>query len=252
MKKSLAILIVLCISVSLFAIGSVKVGGAFNFVTGGTKDFVSEGKTIEKSAATYKSSGFGFDVSGSFDIDSQLAVWADFDMVFCSDLKIEFNGETHSFKEDYETYEELVKEARKQGFVASASKMINILHIGAGVAYKLSLQAVDVKVGGGLFFERGYGKIGFKYSDETYSGEGYEEIKASNFGLSLYADASYKFTENIGAGITIMPSIGLFNTTTFTYFNKMTPGESDTTSSKASGIKISFSMPVVIEVSYSF
>ena len=62
------------------------------------------------------------------DIDSQLAVWADFDMVFCSDLKIEFNGETHSFKEDYETYEELVKEARKQGFVASASKMINILH----------------------------------------------------------------------------------------------------------------------------
>lgn len=252
MKKVMAILIVLCISVSLFAIGSVKVGGAFNFVTGGTKDFVSKGETLEKSAATYKSSGFGFDVSGSFDINSQLAVWADFDMVFCSDLKIELNGETESFKDDYETYEEGAKEARKEGAIASAYKSINIIHIGAGVAYKLSLQAVDVKVGGGLFFERGFGKLGFKYSDGTYSVEGYEEIKASNFGLALYADASYKFTENIGAGITIMPSIGLFNTTTFTYDNKMTPGESVNMSSKASGIKISFSMPVVIGVSYSF
>ena len=252
MKKTLAILIVLCISVSLFAIGSVKVGGAFNFVTGGTKDFVSEGETQKDSAATYKSSGFGFDVSGSFDIDSQLAVWADFDMVFCSDLKIEYDGETHSFKEIYETYEEQAKEARKEGYIASASKKINMIHIGAGVAYKLSLQAVDVKVGGGLFFERGFGKIGFKYSDGTYSMEGYYEIKASNFGIALYADASYKFTENIGAGIKIMPSIGLFNTTTFTTGNKMTPGESDTMSSKASGMKVSFSMPVVIGVSYSF
>lgn len=252
MKKTLAILIVLCISVSLFAVGSVKVGGAFNFVTGGTKDFVREGETIEKSAATYKSNGFGFDVSGSFDINSQLAVWADFDMVFCSDLKIELNGETESFKDNYETYEEGAKEARKAGDIASVYKNINIIHIGAGVAYKLPVQAVDVKVGGGLFFERGFGKLGFKHSDGTYSVEGYEEIKASNFGLALYADASYKFTENIGAGITIMPSIGLFNTTTFTYGNKMTPGESVTMSSKASGMKISFSMPVVIGVSYSF
>lgn len=247
MKRIIAILIVLCISVSLFAIGSVKVGGAFNFVTGGTKDFVSEGKTIEKSAATYKSSGFGFDVSGSFDIGSKLAVWADFNMVFCSDAKLENDTGKISLDEEYKTFEENATELREEGYIASASKKINIIHIGAGVAYKLSLQAVDVKVGGGLFFERGYGKIGFKYSDETYSGEGYEEIKASNFGLALYADASYKFTENIGAGITLMPSIGLFNTTTL---NEKEDEEAYTMN--ASGMKISFSMPVVIGVSYSF
>ena len=251
MKKILAILIVLCITVSLFAVGSVKVGGAFNFVTGGTKDFVSEGKTIEKSAATYKSSGFGFDVSGSFDVGSQLAVWADFDMVFCSDAKIEVNNEILSLDDAYKRSEEVAKEARKEGYVASAYKNINIIHIGAGVAYKLSLQAVDVKVGGGLFFERSFGKVGYKITTENESYEDYIEFKANNIGLAFYADASYKFTENIGAGITIMPSIGLFNTTTISE-GEIVNSESEISTQKASGIKISFSMPVVIGVSYSF
>ena len=246
MKKVMAILIVLCISVSLFAIGSVKVGGAFNFVTGGTKDFVSKGETQKDSAATYKSSGFGFDVSGSFDINSQLVVWADFDMVFCSDFTYGINGETESFKDIYERAEEYAKNARKEGVIASAYKNINIIHIGAGVAYKLPVQAVDVKVGGGLFYERGFGKVGVKATYEGESGDMDLEIKANNFGLAFYADASYKFTENIGAGITIMPSIGLFNTTALTLKAE------ETTTMNASGMKISFSMPVVIGVSYSF
>ena len=38
MKKVISILLVLCVAVSLFAVGSVKVGGAFNFVTGATRD----------------------------------------------------------------------------------------------------------------------------------------------------------------------------------------------------------------------
>ena len=251
MKKTLAILIVLCISVSLFAIGSVKVGGAFNFVTGGTKDFVSEGKTIDKSAATYKSSGFGFDVSGSFDVGSQLAVWADFDMVFCSDAKIEANNEILSLDDAYKQSEEAATEARKAGDIASAYKNINIIHIGAGVAYKLPVQAVDVKVGGGLFFERGFGKVGFKATVENESYEMYIEFKANNIGLAFYADASYKFTENIAAGITVMPSLGLFNTTTLIYREQL-DSEVEVVTRKASGIKIGFSMPVVIGVSYSF
>ena len=246
MKKVMAILIVLCISVSLFAIGSVKVGGAFNFVTGGTKDFVSKGETLEKSAATYKSNGFGFDVSGSFDVGSQLAVWADFNMVFCSDAKLENDNEKLSLDDKYKGCEEAATEARKEGYVASAYKNINIIHIGAGVAYKLPVQAVDVKVGGGLFYERGFGKVGMKYTYEDESGEDYLEIKANNFGLAFYADASYKFTENISAGITLMPSIGLFNTTT------LTMKVEETYTMKASGLKISFSMPVVIGVFYSF
>lgn len=252
MKKVMAILIVLCISVSLFAIGSVKVGGAFNFVTGGTKDFVSKGETLEKSAATYKLNGFGFDVSGSFDINSQLAVWADYDMVFCSDLELKTNDGGGKLSTQYKEFVSLVNQIKEDGGTASAYMKINVIHIGAGVAYKLPVQAVDVKVGGGLFYERGFGKVGFKGTYEGKSGEGYLEIKANNFGLAFYADASYKFTENIGAGITLMPSIGLFNTTTITNSSKMTPGESVTMSSKASGMKISFSMPVVIGVSYSF
>lgn len=252
MKKVMAILIVLCISVSLFAIGSVKVGGAFNFVTGGTKDFVYEGKTEEKSAATYKSSGFGFDVSGSFDINSQLAVWADFDMVFCSDLELKTNDEDGKLSDIYKLFQEYEKYLKEHGATASAYMKINVIHIGAGVAYKLPVQAVDVKVGGGLFYERGLGKTGFTATNGEDSIENYVVIKASNLGLALYADASYKFTENIGAGITIMPSIGLFNTTTNTSRYQMNPEEAEISTRKASGMKISFSMPVVIGVSYSF
>ena len=54
---------VLCVSVALFAAtgATVKVGGAFNFVTGGTKDFADGEVTIDDSAAKYKSSGIGFE-----------------------------------------------------------------------------------------------------------------------------------------------------------------------------------------------
>lgn len=252
MKKTLAILIVLCISVSLFAIGSVKVGGAFNFVTGGTKDFVSEGETIEESEVTYKSSGFGFDVSGSYDIDSQLAVWADFNIVFCSDFVIKYGDFESKLSDQYKYYQEIAKDVKDHGGTASTYMKINAIHIGAGVAYKLPVQTVDVKVGGGLFFERGFGKVGLKASSDDESGELSNEIKAINVGLALYADASYKFTENIAVGITVMPSLGLFNTTTLVFREQVDSEEAQVVTRKASGIKISFSMPVVIGVSYSF
>lgn len=250
MKKLISILLVLCVAVTLFAAGSVKVGGAFNFVTGGTKDFDKmyvDGEEYADfegwDAATYKTYGFGFDVAGSFDVSEKLAVWTDFNMVFGTDAKYKVEGDDEiSLDEGYEYF--------KENYDDAAYKKINMISFGAGVAYKLDLNPAEVKVGAGLFFNRAFGKVGAK--DDTV--DLYTQFKSVNFGVAILADASYKFNQNIGVGLTLMPQIGLYNSTTITYGidAPSIPEFDDKVDIKAKGLKLSFAMPVVIGVTYSF
>ena len=97
MRKSICVITVLCLACTLFAGVTVKLGGAFNFVTGGTRDLelkvYNDGTEIKELAkeykidAIYKMHGFGFDLSGDFDVAQNLAVWADFNMVFGNDFR---------------------------------------------------------------------------------------------------------------------------------------------------------------------
>ena len=64
MKKLALVLVVLLAATTLFAAGTVKVGGAFEFITGRTRDFKFGEQTLSDTKKVYKSSGFGFDVSG--------------------------------------------------------------------------------------------------------------------------------------------------------------------------------------------
>ena len=255
MKKVIAILLVLCVAVTLFAAGSVKVGGSFNFITGGTRDLEASlydadgNKVIPTFAldkgATYKTNGFGFDVACDFDVAKDLVVWADFNMVFGADAKSKIEGSVEESLDDlYKLY--------KDGVGDKAYKKINVITFGSGVAYKLTLDPVDVKLGGGLFLNRGFGKVGYKNGDI----EEYEMFKSINFGLSLYADASYKINKNFGVGLTLMPQIGLFNSTTMTQYDSEGGLDEIPTAVKgeiiAKGLKLSFAMPIVVGVSYSF
>ena len=245
MKKAITILMVLCVSVALFAAAgaTVKAGGAFNFVAGSTKDFVYEETTIPETASKYKSSGIGFDVAGSFDLSKELKVWADFNMVFGSDAKFKYSNDDDwtSMDDQYKAIKEIIGD--------KATKKFYMISAGAGVAYKLNLNApVDISVGGGVFFERVLGSVGGKKDDTELS----FEFKAINLGVSLYADAAYKFSDNFGISLTVMPHIGVYNSSTLAE-TTIIPGYSDESiEMKAKGVSLSFSMPVAIGATYSF
>lgn len=244
MKKAVAFLLVVCVAMSLFATGTVKVGGAFNFITGATNDlksYIDGGEKYDppiewNRGFEHKVHGFGFDVSGSYDFAKNLAVWADFNMEFCSDLKRYDEDAETSYNKKYHSY---------FGVYDKTFKQINIISFGAGVAYKLAVDPIDVKLGGGLFLDRAFAKVGGKDNDVP---EAVDSYKLINLGLALYADATYKINKNFGLCLTVMPHIGLYNSTK----------EIDSLNgevkydTRAKGLKLSFAMPVVAGVSYSF
>ena len=233
MKKLFSILIVLCIAATVFAVGSVKIGGAFGFSAGKTSN-VSDNE-IEL-YYKYKTSGLGLDVAGSYDLSDSLSVWADFNMLFNSDFKYQPNGaeKYNSIKDMYDDY----YKDKEGGYIVK-----NSISGAAGVAYKLALNApVDVKVGGGLFVERIRGEYGDANVIFLW--------KVINLGLALYADAQYKVADNIGVGITVMPRLGVYNITESKNANKLIPiFDSDVW---GNSFQICFSMPVVVGASYSF
>lgn len=244
MKKYLAIVLIACVSLSLFATGTAKVGGAFNFVVGSTNDFEENGTVQENSAGKYKATGLGFDVAGTFDISNDLLAWADFNMVFCFDMKSKKDGEDKwsSMNDYYDNVKEMA-----EAYGGTAYKRYNIISIGAGVAYKiLKNDPLNVAVGGGLFFERGLARVGVTKDGTELV---YIEFKAINIGISLYADATYKFGGNFGISLTAMPRIGLYNSSAEA--GKYQPDEDEDTGT-AKGFKISFSTPVTIGATYSF
>ena len=243
MKKAITILMVLCVSVALFASAGVtfKVGGAFSFVTGGTKDFVVKETTLTNSASKYTTMGAGFDLAGSFDSSKDLKVWTDLNMIFGFDSKYKLNS-----AEKWSSMNELYKEA-KEVAGDSAYKKMNTVSAAAGVAYKLNFDApVDVSVGGGLFFERIFGRVGVK--EESY--ESGIEFKAINLGVSLYADAEYKFNDSFGISLTARPQFGLYNLTTVTQVLVIS-GIDGSTTMKAKGFSFGFSIPVSIGATFS-
>ena len=253
MKKIISVLVVLCLAMTIFAAGSVRVGGAFNFMTGKSAEFDADSEVFEKVKVGYKTNGFGFDVAGDFDVASNLSVWADFDMVFCSDFKFKAGDSAEvSFNDLYDAMKAEYDAAKLAGATGDLKKAINIISIGTGVAYKLDLNAVEARLGGGLFFERALAlaKLDLKYNDEEYKET--MKFKASNFGIALYGDVKYKFNDQFGLGLTVMPHVGLINTFTVEYKVDAT-GETpvDQKDSKT-GFRLSFSMPIVVGVSYSF
>ena len=216
MKKVLSIMLVLCVAASLFAVGSVRVGAAFDFVSGKTPDFKLNESVLNNSARQYKTSGIGFDVSAKYDLSSDLSVFADFNMTFNFDFKTK-----RATSEDWYSFKD------------KSDKTLNSLSVAAGVAYKLPLANAPVKVsvGGGLFYERNLG-----YVSESFNN------KFNHIGLTAYADVTYMINDKIGVGVSAMPRIGLFD---FDSLTRVTEG-------KASGFAFSFGMPVSVGASYSF
>ena len=243
MKKVISIMVVLCVAAALFATGTVKVGGAFDFVSGKTSN--SEDEAFG-SKSLYSGKGFGFDVSARYDVADGLTSWADFNMTFGSNAKFKADGAN-----EWATLDDIAKQVEAMvGNAATAKKSVMNMSGAAGVAIKLrAADDVEVAVGGGIFAERMTAKVSAAVPsniNSTFHDVAYT-YRFVNFGVTGYADVAYKFTSNFGVGLTVMPRVGLLNFTTSSFAE-------DTTveTYKAKGFALSFSMPISLGVSYAF
>ena len=237
MKKLFTVLAVLLVATALFAGTTVKAGGTFSFANmkNATSDegFFGDGMTM-------KAHGFGFDSGVQYDVADNLAVYGEFNMVFPADAEIS--------SDDNPTASEKLSDIVKDQYPDGTTYKINFFSVSAGVAYKLDFNAVKLAVGGGITLNRSAAKI-------NYENVGYkldEKQSFTNIGLNALVDAKYMFTENIGAGVTLNPQLGLYNISKFTYSETIPGDDPFTHEEKANGFKVSFAMPIVVGVSYSF
>ena len=245
MKKVITILMVLCVSVALFAsVGlTVKAGGTFGFTNINTASKEKGGHF--DGSFNVKSSGFGFSSGVQFDLSDNLMVYADFTMLFPSDATLkEENGTAKKLSE-------LVKEL-EMSYVGKGSYKINYMSISAGAAYKFNLGLpIRLAVGAGVTVNRTHNYV--KITDAAWPEEDstieYNE-SFINIGLNALIDAKYMVTDNIGVGLTVMPQLNLYNISKSTgSVNGKVRTEG---TGEANGFKIGFAVPVTVGASYSF
>ena len=244
MKRVFTILIVLCVSVALFAsVGlTVKAGGTFGFTNMNTASKENDDQ-FDKSI-NFKSNGFGFSSGVQFDLSDNLMVYADFTMLFPSDATLkEENGKPEKISEHVKDLE--------MSFHGKGSYKINSMSISAGAAYKFDLGLpIRLAVGAGVTVNRAH--IYVKVSEAAYPEGATIEYNESfiNIGLNALIDAKYMVTDNIGVGLTVVPQLNLYNISksTGSVNGKVRPEGTG----EANGFKIGFAVPVTVGASYSF
>ena len=244
MKKVITILMVLCVSVALFAsVGlTVKAGGTFGFTNMNTASKENDDQFDE--SINVISSGFGFSSGVQFDLSDNLMIYADFAMLFPSDATLkEENGTAKKLSE-------LVKEL-EMSYVGKGSYKINYMSISAGAAYKFNLGLpIRLAVGAGVTLNRAHNYI--KIAEVAFPEGATIEYNESfiNIGLNALIDAKYMVTDNIGVGLTVMPQLNLYNISKSTgSVNGKVRTEG---TGEANGFKIGFAVPVTVGASYSF
>ena len=246
MKKAITILMVLCVSVALFAsVGlTVKAGGTFGFTSMNTAASKEKEGHFDESF-NVKSSGFGFSSGVQFDLSDNLMIYADFTMLFPSDEKLKAEDGTEK------TLSELVKEYEQSHYPGKGSYKINYMSISAGAAYKLDLGLpIRLAVGAGVTVNRAHNYIKIAEAPVPEDGTIEYNISFINIGLNALIDAKYMVTDNIGVGLTVMPQLNLYNISKYTM---SVNGEVQTPETEeVNGFKIGFAVPVTVGVSYSF
>lgn len=238
MKKTIALIMLLCVSAVLFAsVGiTVRAGGTFGFAY--TK--VPEDETL------YKVHGFGFDGSVMYDITDKFAVYADFNMLFPKDLVCAYpNGQ------------ELIISERVKEVVANDKRYddgsygVDYYSISAGAAYKFDLGIpVRLAIGAGISFNHLKSFTLLIKHRTTRDNLTRSVAKIYNIGLNAMLDAKYMVNDNLGVGLTAMPQVGLYN---FTKIENSFNDEIDEEySGSVKGFTVSFAMPITVGVSYSF
>jgi len=241
MKKTISFLVVLFIAASLFALGSVRVGGAFSMVSGRTKPF-TEGD--QSTLVRYTSTGFGFDVLGKDDLSDRIGIWFDFNMVLGTGGKIKNYNDT-----EWRSFDDLYKDAQEyaKAFGGTAKKKLYSLSSGGGVMYKLPFTKThfNYAIGGGVFIDRLFAEITVNLPDNSSIAD---RVRCFNVGFTSYGEISKKFSDHFGISLTLMLRLGILN---FSTNAKLENGKIQE-ELRAFGFAPSFNMPVVLGATYYF
>ena len=283
MKKLFTVLAVLLVATALFAqVGlTVKAGGAFGFANyksvATASDKAGEEHKWEEALADkaliLKENGFGFDVGVQYDITDKIMAYVDFNMLFPKDAKINFPDTTlvgaleHYAPEEVKKYvneDGLFKVYSLQGLItdlgeyvegfkdhAKTSTKYSFFSVSAGAAYKLDFNAVKLNVGGGVTLNKGTAKFNMEFDEDFGPLKTETVLSFTSFGLNALVEAKYMVADNIGVGVTLMPQVGLYSNGSIVM--KTTMGDnSETETLTSKGFALSFAMPIVVGVSYTF
>ncbi len=246
MKRLFSLLAILFVATALFATSGavLKAGGTYTFANLNTATD-AESNGFEESL-NVKFGGLGFDIGILADVTDKFAVFSNFTMIFPKDATFKNGEETKKLSKAVEEIQTALKAVDEK---ASVSSKLNFFIISAGAAYKLDFKAVKLAIGAG--FTLNATNMAVADTDcklainQTYT----------NFGLSGFVDAKYMFTDRIGVGITLFPQMGFYNITnasvTAPDVIKEQVGQ-DFDTGNVDGFKISFAMPIIIGVSYTF
>ena len=242
MKKSLLILLILCVAASLFAAAgfSVNAGPSFDLFFLRTTTFGEP-----KKSNLYSGNGLGFDIGAQYDFNDKIMAYADFNMAFPSDFKISDADNYLTFKEYVKFYEIMVK-------LLSDGKVSHpLFHLDAsiGAAYKFDLDSVKLAVGVGAYLNLLNGSIHATASEGLEDYDQKQVFKFFTAGVSTLIDAKYMINENFGIRLALMPQLGIFSKNDIEHYIS---GAKQESSVSYSGVGVSFTMPVTIGASYSF
>lgn len=290
MKKLFTVLAVLLVATALFAqVGlTVKAGGAFGFanyksvadaeVKDGTQTVKGKWEDyLADKALIFKTNGFGFDVGVQYDITDKLLAYADFNMLFPKDVKSNTPGNIiaplanapDEVREKYQkdglftvySLEGLLADLEKYGSFGmvpfkdsmTVSTKKSFFSVSAGAAYKLDFNAVKLNVGGGVTLSKASAKVLMEgkgdYADDF--GKYNYDISFTSYGLNALVEAKYMVADGIGVGLTLMPQLGLYNKASLVMKNTFDE-ETQTITYTSKGFALSFAMPIVVGVSYTF
>ena len=229
MKRLSAVLVILFISVSLFAEGviSVKLGGAFGFVSAKNPHSATN-KPIDVDSniltdydrTLERASGFGIDACLDFKLSSDYNMYLDFAMTFPTSLSVGDNEVDKKDNADYynflkNTYEEVdFTSIDGRGFLNNLA-----FHVGFSKNIDLNSEPFALKIGCGLGYERI--KSGVQFTARKTEGDKtqfycYDEFEVlAHVSFDIYAEASYKISDAFSVGITLMPGATFYSSSKF-------------------------------------
>ena len=229
MKRLSAVLIILIISVALFAEGVITVnfGGAFGLVSAKNphsatnKPVDVESNILTDYDRTLESAtGLGFDVGMDFKLSSDYNMYLDFAMTFPFSLTIGQNKYVLNELEIF--YHDTTKDYEDADFTSiDGGPFLNNLafHVGFSKNIDLNSESFALKLGCGLGYERI--KSGFRFTARKTEEENtqyycYDEFEVlAHISFDIYAAASYRINDNFSVGITLMPGATFYSSSKF-------------------------------------
>ena len=245
MKKTLTILLILCVAATLFAASgfSVNAGGAFDL-------FRLKTDKVDNTDLYYifKGNGFGFDIGAQYDFSDKIMAYADFNMVFPSDYEDSHVFGTHSLPYYFSDIVNYYKKKADELIDGKSTHMLFLLDASIGAAYKFDFDPVKLAVGCGAYVNLLKGSIHNTGRDLLEEVDEKYVVSFFTVGVSTLVEAKYMINDNLGVRLAVMPQVGIFSKRDIHYYYN---GE-DVDPRSLSGVGISFTMPVTIGASYSF